>query len=74
MSIADVSRSLRIEQKPLYRRLRRALMLLRKRLEAAGVSSADAEEILTDRNADLDFGFAGAGLVPGRSSRDEEGA
>jgi RNA polymerase sigma factor (sigma-70 family) len=72
LSVADVSRVLRIEQKPLYRRLQRALMRLRKRLEAAGVSAADAEELLTSRSIDLDFGFdSGAPLPP---STDEEEA
>lgn len=72
MSVADVSRTLRIEQKPLYRRVKRALMLLRKRLEAAGVSAADAEELLTSRDTDLDFGFDPA--APLRPSTDEEEA
>ena len=72
MSVADVSRTLRIEQKPLYRRLQRALAVLRKRLESAGVSSEDAEEILTDRNADLDFGFKGELVAHGGSSAGEE--
>jgi RNA polymerase sigma factor for flagellar operon FliA len=64
MSVADIARALRIDQKSLYRRLGRALGLLRKLLEAAGVSSADVEEILLDRNVDLDFGFAGPGGEP----------
>ena len=74
MSVAEVSRVLHIEQKPLYRRLQRALALLRSRLEAAGVSSTEVEEILSRRSTYLDFGFGeGEDILP-RSSPDEEGA
>ena len=38
VSVADIARTLGVEQKPLYRRLDRALRDLRKRLEASGVS------------------------------------
>jgi RNA polymerase sigma factor (sigma-70 family) len=72
MSVADVSRTLKIEQKPLYRRLQRALATLRKLLESAGVSSADAEDILTDRNSDLDFGFSGEFVGHAGPSASEE--
>jgi RNA polymerase sigma factor (sigma-70 family) len=72
MSVAEVSRTLQIEQKPLYRRLQRALLLLRKRLEAAGVSASDAEEILSSRGTDLDFGFEPGALIGLPSSTGEE--
>jgi RNA polymerase sigma factor (sigma-70 family) len=73
MSVAEVSRTLCIEQKPLYRCLQRALTLLRKRLEEAGIGAADAEEVLGSRDADLDFGFGGKEIIKGRPSTDEEG-
>ncbi len=57
MSVADISRTLRIEQKPLYRQLQRMLVLLRARLEAAGITAADAASVLASRHRDLDFGF-----------------
>jgi RNA polymerase sigma factor for flagellar operon FliA len=38
MTVADVARALSIEQKPLYRRIDRALTVLRQQVEAAGVS------------------------------------
>lgn len=57
LSVAMISRTLGIPQKPLYRRIRRSLLFLRQRLEAAGVRAEDAEEILRDRSTDLDFGF-----------------
>jgi DNA-directed RNA polymerase specialized sigma24 family protein len=37
-SVADIARALGLPQKPLYRRLERALAALRAALEAAGVS------------------------------------
>jgi len=57
MSVADISRTLKIDQKPLYRRIQRALTALRERLEAAGIKSDAAIEVLASRSADLDFGF-----------------
>jgi len=48
MSLADVARALDIPQKPLYRRVERALVTLRKQLEAQGVSLEDVRELLTD--------------------------
>jgi RNA polymerase sigma factor (sigma-70 family) len=58
MSVADISRSLSIEQKPLYRRIQRALGALRKRLEAAGVTQSDIVDIVTSPDNDLDFGLS----------------
>jgi len=58
MSVAEISRSLSIEQKPLYRRIQRALLALRQRLEAAGVTPGDALDIVTNPDNDLDFGLA----------------
>lgn len=74
MSVAEVSRTLKLEQKPLYRRLQRALLLLRGRLEAVGVSAADAEEVLNHRGTDLDFGFEAGSPLALPSSPDEEEA
>lgn len=67
MTVAEISRMLRIEQKPLYRRIERALHLLRVRLEDAGITSSHAEAILTS-NADLDFGFAVQNAMTGNSA------
>jgi RNA polymerase sigma factor (sigma-70 family) len=72
MSVASISRLLRIEQKPVYRRLHRALARFRARLEAAGISAEDAKELLSARDADLDFGFGGGSAVPRPSSDQEE--
>lgn len=72
MSIAEISRTLSVEQKPLYRRLQRALARMRVRLENAGIAAEDAEEVLSSRATDLDFGFGGGSIVT-RPSSDQEG-
>jgi RNA polymerase sigma factor (sigma-70 family) len=48
LSLADVARALDLPQKPLYRRMERALGALRKHLEAGGMSREDVRELLTD--------------------------
>lgn len=77
MSVADISKMLKIEQKPLYRRIQRGLLQLREKLECAGIQAVDVLEVLSTRGADLDFGFDGesARLCPSHfmSSDGEEG-
>jgi RNA polymerase sigma factor (sigma-70 family) len=71
MSIAEISRTRCVEQKPLYRRLKRALARLRARIEAAGIAAEDAMNLLSSRGIDLDFGFEGGTVIP-RPSSDRE--
>jgi RNA polymerase sigma factor (sigma-70 family) len=49
LSVADTARALAIEQKPLYRRIERALGELRKGLETAGISRVQVRELLMDQ-------------------------
>ena len=42
MSVADIARALSVEQKPLYRRIDRALGALRQQMEASGLSRQEA--------------------------------
>jgi RNA polymerase sigma factor (sigma-70 family) len=51
MSVADIARTLRVEQKPLYRRLEGIQASLRAALESRGVDRARASEILGDATA-----------------------
>ena len=44
LSVADIARGLAIKQKPIYRRIERALGFLRHRLEQAGVSREEFDE------------------------------
>lgn len=48
LTVADIARVLRLDQKPLYRRIERALAFVRQRLEAAGISIEVARELLDD--------------------------
>jgi RNA polymerase sigma factor for flagellar operon FliA len=45
-TVADMSRALQLEQKPLYRRMERLLRQLRTYLESDGVQPAEVREIL----------------------------
>ena len=63
MSVADIARLLRVEQKPLYKRVQRVLALLRRTLEEEGISPDDVQEVLASRGTDLDFGFAPRPLI-----------
>ncbi|MCU0648569.1 MAG: sigma-70 family RNA polymerase sigma factor [Gemmatimonadaceae bacterium] len=47
-TVADIARVLRVEQKPLYRRLERALMQLRTRLERQGVTRVTVRELVAE--------------------------
>lgn len=70
MSVADISRALHLEQKPLYRRIQRALDVLRAPLEAAGIGREVIEEVLACPATDFDLDF---GEEPsGGPSNDEE--
>jgi RNA polymerase sigma factor (sigma-70 family) len=75
MSVAEIARMLHVEQKPLYRRLQRCLRTFRMKLEKAGFSAADAEEIVRSGQGDFDFGFGASGGIdsPGPSN-DESNA
>lgn len=58
MSIADISRMMRLPQRPLYRRLESLLLRLRNALESAGLDGAAVEEIIeTSAGEELDFGL-----------------
>lgn len=46
LTVADISRALHLEQRPLYRRVNRLLARLRTALEGAGVTGADVGEML----------------------------
>jgi RNA polymerase sigma factor for flagellar operon FliA len=46
LSVADIARTLRMEQKPLYRRLERALTALRQQLESLGVTADAVHDVV----------------------------
>lgn len=46
LSVADIARGLGLQQKPLYRRIKRALAQLRRQLEAAGITREQVRTLL----------------------------
>jgi RNA polymerase sigma factor (sigma-70 family) len=50
-TLADVARALRVEQKPLYRRVERLRARLRQSMEADGVQGGDVREVLGEGGA-----------------------
>jgi RNA polymerase sigma factor (sigma-70 family) len=50
-TLADVARTLRVEQKPLYRRVERLRKQLRGYLESSGVRSGDVRDVLWEQEA-----------------------
>ena len=59
MSIADISRVLRLPQRPLYRRLESLIERLRAALQGAGLDSRDVTALIGEAH-EMDFGL-GAG-------------
>jgi RNA polymerase sigma factor for flagellar operon FliA len=57
MTVADVSRALQVEQKPLYRQLTRHVTELRERLEVAGIDWSVAHDLLEHPFSGVDFTF-----------------
>lgn len=57
MSIADISRIMRLPQRPLYRRLEALLARLRAVLEGEGIAAGDAAELIGGEGWPLEFGL-----------------
>jgi RNA polymerase sigma factor (sigma-70 family) len=58
MSIAGISRILRLPQRPLYRRLEALLARLRRVLDDAGVDNAAVEDLIGSPVAEMQFGLS----------------
>jgi RNA polymerase sigma factor (sigma-70 family) len=56
-SIANIARSLGLEQRPLYRRIEALLVRLRRALEASGVDAEFVNDLIGSVNENLDFGL-----------------
>jgi len=72
MTIAEISRALGVDQKPLYRRIKRGLLRLRTHLENHGFCDVDAQTVLNLRT-DLDFGFGMENERRGPSTDQDQG-
>jgi len=57
LAIADIARVLHLESKPLYRRLEAVLKNLRQALRRAGVSEAEARDVLEGTMGDIGLAF-----------------
>ena len=55
LTVAEVARSLGLDQKALYRGKEKLLQRLRADLESAGIGSADANELLSAVDWDAEF-------------------
>ena len=67
MSIADISRMLRLPQRPLYRRIEALTQRLREALLAAGLDAASLMELIGS-GTEMDFGLATMENAPNRQS------
>ncbi|MEA2490245.1 MAG: hypothetical protein QOH21_2037, partial [Acidobacteriota bacterium] len=72
MSIADISRIMRLPQRPLYRRLEALLARLRSALQAAGIDARDAEALIGGPAAPLAFGLGSGKSAEGSPSMQQE--
>ena len=75
MNVSDISRMLRLPQRPLYRRLESLLQRLRGALLAAGVKESEAQDILERAAIDeIDFGLSEMEMNGARQSKQPETA
>lgn len=75
MNISDISRMLRLPQRPLYRRIESLLQKLRGALVAAGVKESEAQDILERAAIDeIDFGLSEMEMNGARQSKQPETA
>ena len=72
MTIADISRILRLPQRPLYRRLETLLARLRGVLATAGVDAGSVSELIGSATAEMHFGLANGKNDPAHLSSMEE--
>jgi RNA polymerase sigma factor (sigma-70 family) len=79
LTVAEIARSLHLQQKPLYRRIRSVCERLRRRLVNVGINKSVAEDVIGRADVALDFGFGRSGngrACPsndtGRESRAED--
>jgi RNA polymerase sigma factor for flagellar operon FliA len=71
MSIADISRMMRLPQRPLYRRLEWLLAHLRGALIGAGIDRETAAELVGSDTTHMDFGLLNGKTDPPRQSIDD---
>jgi hypothetical protein len=55
MTVAQIARSMQLDQKALYRRVERHLRELRAELERNGIAAKEAADLISDHGVVLDF-------------------
>jgi RNA polymerase sigma factor for flagellar operon FliA len=70
MSVAQIARSMQLDQKQLYRRIEKHLRALREDLERNGIAAEEAADLISDRGVVLDFRLGNRDVRP--SKTDEE--
>ncbi len=63
-TVAQIARSMHVEQKLLYRRIEKLMRDLRAELERAGIDPRDAADLIGREGAELDFALGNAPLRP----------
>src|SRR6185436_11612165 len=74
MNVSDISRMLRIPQRPLYRRMDRLLGALRDALVANGLDSGALLELIGNPSLEIDFGLETWKNEASRPSSEEAGS
>lgn len=74
LSIADISRMMRLPQRPLYKRFDALLLQLRRTLVAAGVESGDLAGVIGAAASELDFALDGGETDPSPQTTCDGGA
>jgi RNA polymerase sigma factor (sigma-70 family) len=72
LTIAEIARSLHLDQKPLYRRIRKICDGLREQLLEAGISPSRVDELIGQPDVLLDFGLRDGGNPTNRPSSNHE--
>lgn len=68
MTVAQIARSLRLDQKQLYRRVEKNLRTLRTELESNGVAAEEARDLIGQRGVVLDFRLGNQAARPSTST------
>lgn len=64
LAVSQIARALQLEQKPLYRKIERAMRALREELERAGVAPAEALDLIGRDEPVLDFALGNRNRRP----------
>jgi RNA polymerase sigma factor (sigma-70 family) len=74
MTLADIARSLRLPQRPLYRRIERLHNVLREALAGAGIDAPLIGELIGAADAEMDFGWKSSTPLPSKEGERPEPA